>query len=313
MNPAIEVKGLTKRYPQASSNAVDSISFDVPYGEFFALLGPNGAGKTTTISILTTTLAATSGTVRVCGFDVQTDPSGVRRNSGIIFQNRSLDENLTAEENIRLHAILYGMYGFRPTFGTMPGVYKEKVNELASVLGIETQIHSPIKSLSGGMKRKLEIIRGLIHSPKVLFLDEPTTGLDPESRRNLWEYLSDAQERNGVTVFLTTHYLEEVNEADKICIINQGRIVSLGSPDEVKADLAGAYLVVDCNDRASLIGELDALGVKYEVNRRIRIEISQSQVHDILRKIETPLSLVETQDATLEDAYLKIIGEDSWS
>ena len=136
MKPVIEVKGLTKRYPQSKSNAVDCISFDVHQGEFFALLGPNGAGKTTTISVLTTTLIATSGTVRVCGYDVDTDPSGVRRNSGIIFQNRSLDENLTAEENIRLHAILYGMYGFRPTFGTMPTTYKHKVEELASVLAV---------------------------------------------------------------------------------------------------------------------------------------------------------------------------------
>ncbi len=313
MNPVIEVKGLTKRYPQADSNAVDSISFDVHQGEFFALLGPNGAGKTTTISVLTTTLIATSGTVRVCGCDVDTDPTGVRRNSGIIFQNRSLDENLTAEENIRLHAILYGMYGFRPTFGTMPVTYKDKVGELASVLGIEAEIHQPIKTFSGGMKRKLEIIRGLIHSPKVLFLDEPSTGLDPESRRNLWEYLADAQKRNGVTVFLTTHYLEEVDDADKICIIDRGRIVSLGTPDEVKADLAGAYLIVDCNDRTSLIEELDGLGLSYEIDRRIKIQINTNQVHEILRSIETPLSIIETQGATLEDAYLKIIGEDSWS
>ena len=313
MKPVIEVKGLTKRYPQADSNAVDSISFDVHQGEFFALLGPNGAGKTTTISVLTTTLIATSGTVRVCGCDVDTDPTGVRRNSGIIFQNRSLDENLTAEENIRLHAILYGMYGFRPTFGTMPVTYKDKVSELASVLGIEAEIHQPIKTFSGGMKRKLEIIRGLIHSPKVLFLDEPSTGLDPESRRNLWEYLADAQNRNGVTVFLTTHYLEEVDDADKICIIDRGRIVSLGTPDEVKADLAGAYLIVDCNDRTSLVEELDGLGLSYEIDRRIKIQINTNRVHEILRSIETPLSIIETQGATLEDAYLKIIGEDSWS
>ena len=313
MDPVIEVESLVKRYPQTKDNAVDSISFDVQHGEFFALLGPNGAGKTTTISVLTTTLLATSGRVRVCGYDVGTNPSGVRRNSGIIFQNRSLDENLTAEENIRLHAILYGMYGFRPTFGTMPQQYKQQVNELASVLGIESAIHKPIKTFSGGMKRKLEIIRGLIHAPKVLFLDEPTTGLDPESRRNLWEYLSYAQESNGVTVFLTTHYLEEVDNADRICIIDRGRIVSLGTPDEVKSDLAGAYLIVDCDDRASLMEELDSLGVEFEMNRRFRIQINPNEVHRLLRNINTPLSVVETQDATLEDAYLKIIGEDSWS
>ena len=313
MQPVIEVEGLIKRYPQAKDNAIDDISFDVQHGEFFALLGPNGAGKTTTISVLTTTLLATSGIARVCGYDVGKDPSRVRRNAGIIFQNRSLDENLTAEENIRLHVILYGMYGFRPTFSTMPQEYKQKVGELATVLGIESEIHKAIKTFSGGMKRKLEIIRGLIHGPKVLFLDEPTTGLDPESRRNLWAYLSDAQESNGVTVFLTTHYLEEVDKADRICIIDRGRIVSLGTPDEVKSDLAGAYLILDCDDRAALANELESLGVDFEMNRRFRIQISPNAVHNLLRNINTPLSVVETQAATLEDAYLKIIGEDSWN
>ena len=313
MHPVIEVDGLVKRYPQSKENAVDGISFDVQHGEFFALLGPNGAGKTTSISVLTTTLMATSGIVRVCGYDVGKEPSAVRRNAGIIFQNRSLDENLTAEENIRLHAILYGMYSFRPTFSTMPEEYKQKVDELANVLGIESEIHKPIKVFSGGMKRKLEIIRGLIHGPKVLFLDEPTTGLDPESRRNLWEYLSYAQESNGVTVFLTTHYLEEVDNADRICIINRGKIVSLGTPDEVKSDLSGAYLIIDSSDRRSLANELESLGVEFEMKRRFRVQIMPSDVHNLLRNINTPLSIVETQDATLEDAYLKIIGEDSWS
>ena len=313
MQSVIEVEGLVKRYSKSKENAVDGISFDIRPGEFFALLGPNGAGKTTTISVLTTTLLATAGIVRVCGYDVGLDPSGVRRNAGIIFQNRSLDENLTAEENIRLHAILYGMYSFRPTFGTMPRQYKQKVSELATVLGIESEIHKPIRSFSGGMKRKLEIIRGLIHGPKVLFLDEPTTGLDPESRRNLWEYLSEAQERNGVTVFLTTHYLEEADNADRICIIDRGRIVSLGTPDEVKSDLTGAYLMLDCDDRLSLSRELDSLGVEFEINRRFKIQIHPKEVHRLLRNIDTPLTVVETQAATLEDAYLKIIGKDSWN
>ena len=313
MQAVIEVDGLVKRYSQSKENAVNNISFNVAQGEFFALLGPNGAGKTTTISVLTTTLLATAGTVRVCGYDVKMDPSGVRRNAGIIFQNRSLDENLTAEENIRLHSILYGMYSFRPTFGTMPLEYKQKVDELATVLGIESEIHKPIKVFSGGMKRKLEIIRGLIHGPKVLFLDEPTTGLDPESRRNLWEYLSDEQQKNGVTVFLTTHYLEEVDNADRICIIDRGRIVSLGTPEEVKSDLAGAYLIVDCDDRASLSRELKSIGIEFEINRRFKIQVHPNEVHKLLRSIETPLSVVETQAATLEDAYLKIIGAKSWN
>ena len=310
-NNFIKIKNLKKIY--SKREVVSDVSIQLNKGEVIGLLGPNGAGKTTTISVLTTTLLATAGIVRVCGYDVSMDPSEVRRNAGIIFQNRSLDENLTAEENIRLHSILYGMYSFRPTFGTMPLEYRQKVNELASVLGIESEIHKPIKVFSGGMKRKLEIIRGLIHGPKVLFLDEPTTGLDPESRRNLWEYLSDEQERNGVTVFLSTHYLEEVDNADRICIIDRGRIVSLGTPEEVKSDLAGAYLIVDCEDRSALSNELKSLDIDFEISRRFKIQVPPSEVHKLLRSIKTPLTVVETQAATLEDAYLKIIGEKSWN
>src|SRR5437764_502974 len=170
----IEVHDLIKRYKKADTNAVDGISFTVPEGSLFSLLGPNGAGKTTTISILTTTLAPTSGKVLIAGHDIIEDPSAVRKSVGIIFQNPSLDLNLSAEENVRFHAILYGLYPFRPTFALMPREYREQVRELASILGIEAEIFKPIKTFSGGMKRKLEIIRSLIHRPKVLFLDEPT-------------------------------------------------------------------------------------------------------------------------------------------
>src|SRR5512146_2637666 len=189
MPAVIEVRHLVKRYKQSSKNAVDDISFEVGQGQFFALLGPNGAGKTTTISILTTTLIPTSGQALIAGFDVTTQASQVRQQVGIIFQNPSLDLNLTAEENVRFHAILYGLYPFRPTFSLMPRAYREQVGALAAVLGIEREIFKPIKTFSGGMKRKLEIIRSLIHRPRVLFLDEPTSGLDPASRHSLWEYL----------------------------------------------------------------------------------------------------------------------------
>src|SRR5207302_2793462 len=183
---------------------------------FFAILGPNGAGKTTTISVLTTTLQPTSGTVKVAGHDITREASEVRRNVGIIFQNPSLDSNLTAEENVRFHAVLYGLYPFRPAFSMMPRTYQEQVRELARVLGIEAEIFKPIRTFSGGMKRKLEIIRSLIHRPLVLFLDEPTTGLDAASRRNLWAYLRQARAESGTTIFLTTHYLEEAEQADRI-------------------------------------------------------------------------------------------------
>src|ERR671936_2729835 len=182
----VEVECLVKRYRGAPHNAVDSVSFGVGAGEFFALLGPNGAGKTTTISILTTTLAPTSGRVRIAGVDVRRDPAAVRRQIGIIFQNPSLDMNLSGEENVRLHAILYGLYPYRPAYRLMPAAYRRQVGDLAAVLAMESDMFRPVRTLSGGMRRKLEIIRGLMHRPRVLFLDEPTTGLDAASRRSVW-------------------------------------------------------------------------------------------------------------------------------
>src|SRR5579859_5033508 len=199
MQPIIEVSNLTKRYKRATRNAVDGISFNVAPGELFALLGPNGAGKTTTISILTTTLSPTSGKAVIAGYEVRTQARLVRRQIGIIFQNPSLDVHLTAEENVRLHAVLYGVYPFRPSFGAMPSSYQEQVMSLATVLSLQDDMFKPIRRFSGGMKRKLEIIGCLIHKPKVLFLDEPTIGLDPASRRSLWEYLANVRTKYNMT------------------------------------------------------------------------------------------------------------------
>src|SRR5512141_944761 len=207
MQPILHVSHLVKRYKNSQTNAVDDVSFDVAPGEFFVLLGPNGAGKTTTISILTTTLAPTAGQVLIAGHNVATESGAVRQCVGIIFQNPSLDVNLTAEENVRLHAILYGLYPFAPNFALMPRAYQAQIHTLAGVLGIDREIFKPIKTFSGGMKRKLEIIRSLIHRPQVLFLDEPTSGLDPASRRSLWDYLRRVRADDGTTIFLTTHYL----------------------------------------------------------------------------------------------------------
>lgn len=237
MKKVIEVDNLVKRYKKSQANAVDDISFKVSEGEFFAFLGPNGAGKTTTISILITILSKTQGKAEVAGYDVDRDSSRVRRNIGVIFQNPSLDLNLTAEENIRFHALLYGLYSFRPTFSMMPEAYKKRVHELAEVVGIKDDLFKPLKTFSGGMKRKLEIIRSLMHNPKILFLDEPTSGLDPLSRKNLWGYLESVRKSQNITIFLTTHYLEEAEEADNVCIINKGKIVSYGTPKQIKQNL----------------------------------------------------------------------------
>ncbi|HEY4025541.1 MAG TPA: ABC transporter ATP-binding protein [Candidatus Dormibacteraeota bacterium] len=308
MTAVIEVRDLVKRYRKSATNAVDGVSFDVRAGEFFALLGPNGAGKTTTISILTTTLAPTSGSVLIDGHDAVRDAAGVRRRIGIIFQKPSLDLNLSGEENVRFHAMLYGLYPYRPFFRTMPRRYRHDIAELAGVLGLEREIFKPVKSLSGGMKRKLEIIRGLMHRPSVLFLDEPTAGLDAASRRNLWNYLRDVRSREETTTVLTTHYLEEAEDADRICILDQGRVVSLGGPEEIKADLLEEHLVLDAIDRDGLRRELVALRLEPRGEGPYRVALAGRLAQEVIRSIDTPLTVLRTHSPSLEDAYLRIVG-----
>ena len=306
----IHIEELTKRYHKADRNAVDGISFDVRAGEFFALLGPNGAGKTTTISILTTTLAPTVGRASIDGHDIVREASAVRRIVGIIFQRPSLDMNLTAEENVRFHAILYGLYPYAPTFLLMPAAYRQQVRELADLLGITADLHKPMRTFSGGMRRKLEIVRSLMHRPKVLFLDEPTAGLDVPSRRTLWSYLATIRRESGTTIFLTTHYLEEAEEADHICIIDDGRVVSFGTPDDIKKDLVQEYVLVDSDDRPRLRDELSRLELPIEGDGPFKIMLAGRGVHPVLRSIDTPLSVVRTHAPTLEDAYLKLVKEE---
>jgi ABC-2 type transport system ATP-binding protein len=307
MEPIIEVRNLVKRYRKATENAVDDVSFSVAPGELFALLGPNGAGKTTTISILTTTLSPTSGDVRVAGNDIQRDATAVRKNVGIIFQKPSLDANLTAEQNIRLHATLYGLYPFRPTYSMMPAGYKRQLEELSAVLDIQREVFEPIKTFSGGMKRKIEIVRSLLHRPRVLFLDEPTIGLDPSSRRSMWEYLRKVRAETETTVFLTTHYLEEAEQADRICIINRGRVVAYGTPEQIKGQLLESYLLVDADDRDRLLAELQERGLNPTGGPPFRVPVNGRSPHQIIKSIDTPLTVVRVHAPTLEDAYLAIV------
>lgn len=310
MTAVIEVENLIKRYHSSDTNAVDGISFSVSPGAFFTLLGPNGAGKTTTISILTTTLAPTSGTARIAGHDLVTEAGAVRQNVGIIFQKPSLDLNLTAEENVRFHAVMYGLYPFRPTFSLMPRAYKKQIDDLTHILGLQNDIFKPIKTFSGGMKRKLEIIRSLIHNPRVLFLDEPTVGLDPASRRNLWEYIRRVRQDAGTTVFLTTHYLDEAEEADTICIISKGAIVAYGTPEAVKTRLIEKYLLVDAQDKDGLRAELQQLDVPFAETGHFKISLNGTPTaHQILKAIDTPLTMLKTHNPSLEDAYLAIVEE----
>jgi ABC-2 type transport system ATP-binding protein len=306
--PVIEVRDLVKRYRKADRNAVDGVSFDVEPGEFFALLGPNGAGKTTTISILTTTLAPTSGRVLIGGADAIQEPAAVRSQVGIIFQKPSMDLNLSGEENVRFHAMLYGLYPYRPLYRMMPPEYRRQVFELAELLGLGKEIFKPVKKMSGGMTRKLEIIRGLMHRPRVLFLDEPTAGLDAASRRSLWDYLKEVRNRNETTIFLTTHYLDEAEVADRICILDKGKVVKMGAPEELKAELLQEYLVIDAQDRDRLRRELERRGLQFREAGSFQVLLDGHSAQDVIRSLDTELSVLRIHAPSLEDAYLKIVG-----
>ena len=312
--PIIRVDHLVKRYRKADRDAVDDVSFDVAPGEFFSLLGPNGAGKTTTISILTTTLAPTGGTVTIDGHDLGTDAAGVRSSVGITFQTPSLDKNLSAEENVRLHAILYGLYPWRPSYTLMPTAYKKRLADLADVVGLGGDIFKPVRTFSGGMRHKLEVVRSLIHPPRVLFLDEPTTGLDPASRRDLWTYLLEMRQTADTTLFLTTHYLAEAEDAGRICVLSRGKIIALGTPADVTASLLERYVLLGAADPAALRAELSAKGIAYTDDApgsaNVRVAADEGDVQPLLKSIDTPLTSVRTVLPTLEDAYLALVERD---
>lgn len=297
-NHIIEVSNLVKRYKKSVKNSVDDISFFVKKGSFFSLLGPNGAGKTTIISILTSILSPTTGTVHIAGYDIEKDSHKVRQNIGVIFQNPSLDLNLTAEENIRFHAILYNLYSFSPSYSLMPKNYKNKVYELAQLIGIQNELNKPVKTFSGGMKRKLEIVRSLIHKPKVLFLDEPTTGLDPISRHNLWQYLQDIRKKEDITIFLTTHYLDEAEGSDHICIIDKGKIITEGTPSAIKEKLIKKYITLDAKDREKLKNELNTNGLRVDGTGPFRIAIDKTGQEEIKKTHYSPYLIRYSQSDT---------------
>jgi ABC-2 type transport system ATP-binding protein len=311
MDTMIQVEHLTKRYKKSAVAAVDDISFTVGAGELFAFLGPNGAGKTTTISILTTTLSKTDGTVTIAGHDLDREATAVRRNIGIIFQNPSIDLHLSGEENIRLHVALYGTFGYRPVYRLMPAEYRERVERLARVVGLGDELFKPLKTFSGGMKRKLEIVRSLMHRPGVLFLDEPTSGLDPVSRRDLWEYLREVRAVDGTTIFLTTHYLEEAEGADRVCVIDHGRIAIIGTPDDLKRQLLERSIVVDAPDRPALLAELQGLGLDpvAEPDGRLRVAYAEGTAQGVIASLRTPLSILRVNEPSLEEAYVALLRQ----
>ena len=223
-NYSIKVRNLTKKF--GDFTAVDNISFSVKRGETFAFLGPNGAGKTTTIKMLTTLLHPTTGTMLVNGFDPMVDQDAVRRSFGIVFQDPSLDDELTAYENMEFHGVLYRV---------PDKILNNKIEELLKFVELWDRKNDVVKHFSGGMKRRLEIARGLLHTPEVLFMDEPTIGLDPQTRNSIWKYLKNLNGTTGITVFFTTHYMDEAERvADRVAIIDQGKIVAEGSPEDLK-------------------------------------------------------------------------------
>jgi ABC-2 type transport system ATP-binding protein len=221
----IDVNHLVKKYKDFA--AVNDISFQVKEGEIFAFLGPNGAGKTTTIKMLTTLLTPTSGSISLGGHNVTEDPAKTRKSFGIVFQDPSLDNELTAYENMQFHAILYGLPA---------DSYKERIMKLLDLVELKDRKDSFVKTFSGGMKRRLEIARGLLHLPRVLFLDEPTIGLDPQTRNHIWNYIKNLNKQEKVTIFFTTHHMEEVERyGDRIAIIDHGKIIETGTPQEILA------------------------------------------------------------------------------
>ncbi len=242
-NPVIEVRNLTKKFD--GFVAVDNISFSVRSGEIFAFLGPNGAGKTTTIKILTTLLKPSGGSMSVNGYNPVKNEEEVRRSIGIVFQDQSLDDELTAYENLEFHGVLYGV---------PREIRKERILQMLQLVELWERRNDLVKYFSGGMKRRLEIARGFIHHPKILFLDEPTLGLDPQTRKHIWNYIEDLNKKEHLTIFFTTHYMEEAEKVtEKIAIIDRGKIVAEGSLEELKSrtsspSLEEAFLTLTGHD-----------------------------------------------------------------
>jgi ABC-2 type transport system ATP-binding protein len=253
--PAIEVDDLVKTY--GAVEAVRGVSFTVARGEVLGLLGPNGAGKSTTINMLCTLARPTSGSARVSGFDVAAERDDVRRHIGLVFQDQTLDGHLTAEQNLRLHAELYGID---------PGVVPARMRQMLEMVDLWERREQPVMTFSGGMRRRLEIARGLMHSPRVLFLDEPTIGLDPQTRSSIWRYIRALRQTEGTTIFMTTHYMDEAEQCDRIAIIDRGEIVVLDTPEALKASVGADRVVLGtADDDAALVVLRDRFGVEATV------------------------------------------------
>jgi len=308
---AISVRDLVKKF--GDLRAVDGISFDVRKGEIFGFLGPNGAGKTTTINILVTLMRPTSGEAYVAGYNVVEEPVKVRERIGIVFQDPSVDRNLTGWENLYIHGLIYGLRGEE---------LRRRIEESLEFAELTKFKDVEVKNYSGGMIRRLEIARGLMHEPEILFLDEPTIGLDPQTRAKIWEYVERLRNEAGVTVFLTTHYIEEAERlCDRVAIIDHGRIVAIGSPDELKQGIGGDVIYVRARDKSSLmrlVEELqeDGMVLRYrELDGVLALSVNNASrvipsVFEVANRMGIRIEEIKYTQPSLSDVFLHYTGRE---
>jgi ABC-2 type transport system ATP-binding protein len=298
----IEVKNLTKKFDNVT--AVDGVSFDVQKGEIFGFLGPNGAGKSTTIGILATLVEPTSGEARINNFSVTKDRNDVRKSIGLVFQDPSLDDRLTAEENLRFHARLYDV---------SMEEYKKRVDDVLDLVELKDRRSDLVRTFSGGMKRRLEIARGLIHYPAVLFLDEPTIGLDPQTRAHLWEYILRLKREKEMTIFMTTHYMNEAEYCDRIAVIDRGKIVAEGTPDNLKKKIGGDIIRMKSEEKENLKKEIKEkynLEAKESEGDMIQIEVESAETFmpRLFNELNAKIESIEMRRPTLDDVFLSLTG-----
>ena len=303
--PAIQAVGVTHRY--GDRVALDSVSFSVAAGEIFGLLGPNGSGKTTMFRILSTLLRPAAGSIRVFGDDLASDPESARRSFGVVFQRPSVDAKLSVLENLRHHGRLYGIGGAE---------LARRCAEMLDRFGLSERSGDRVETLSGGMQRRIELAKGLLHKPRLLLLDEPSTGLDPAARRDFNRHLADLRERDGVTIVLTTHHMEEAERCDRVGVMNEGRLVRVDTPLSLVESVGGDVIVVHAEDVASLDARIrEKFHVEpTRVDNVLRIERPRGHelVRDIVEAFPGEVKTITFGKPTLEDAFIHVTGRRLW-
>lgn len=303
MSSIIKIQNLVKRYKKF--RAVDDISLEVEEGEIFGFLGPNGAGKTTTIQVLCTLLKPTSGSAFISGYNCFTQPSQVRSCIGLVFQELILDDELTAEENLRFHCYLYGL-----SRKTIP----ERIQKVLKLVDLEDRQHDIVRKYSWGMKRRLELARGLLHYPKVLFLDEPTTGLDPQTRYHIWEFISGLKKTEPTTIFLTTHYMEEAEICDRIAIIDRGKIIVLGTPAELKKLIPGDIIEAKTRNNQRVwqfLSDKAVLDLAQDNNTLLfKVTDAEEFLPYFIRESPAEILFINIKKPTLNDVFLHLTGKE---